>query len=274
MDKRYIQLYSLKDETAKDFQATLKRVSEIGYTGVEFAGQFGGMSAKDLKSLLADLGLEALGAHTQTGGIPEFLEYAAELGIKYIIDPLQPFNDYEGAASWAEKFNEVGKQCKDVGIQFGYHNHRHEFQEGKDGYLLETIIKNTDPSLVCIELDVGWTTCSGVDPVEFINKHAGRIKLIHMKETDTVAGAEPFPDLSIYPTDENGRPQIPPEVLEKILAQLRWNCASGKGIIDWAKVRDAAVAQGTVGFVIEREFDYAGDIWKCVQEDHDFLKAL
>lgn len=274
MDKRYIQLYSLKDETAKDFQATLKRVKEIGYTGVEFAGQFGGMNAKDLKAFLADLGLEALGCHTQTGAIPNNLAYASELGVKYIIDPLQPFNDYDAAMVWAEKFNEVGKQCKDVGIQFGYHNHRHEFLESPDGYLLETIIKNTDPDLVCIQLDVGWTAASGVDPVAFINKHAGRIQLIHVKETDRVAGAEPFPDMSKYPVDANGRPQIPPDVLEKILAQLKWNCATGKGIIDWAKVRDAAVAQGAEGFIIEREFDYAGDLWKCVQEDHDFLKAL
>jgi len=272
MEKRYIQLYSLKDETAKDFKAALKRVKDIGYTGVEFAGDFGGLSAAELKAFLKEVGLEALGCHTRSDMIPGMLDYAAELGVKYLIDPMAMINSHEEALEWAAKFNEIGKLCADRGIQFGYHNHRHEFLQGKDGYLLETILLNTDPNLVCIELDVGWAACSGVDVVPFITKYADRIKLIHLKECNHVAGAEPFPDLSQYPRDENGRPQLPKEVIEAILAQLKWNAPSGKGIIDWAAVRDAATS--AEGYVVEREFDYAGDIWKCVEEDHAFIKSL
>ncbi|MCL2379073.1 MAG: sugar phosphate isomerase/epimerase [Defluviitaleaceae bacterium] len=274
MDKRYIQLYSLKDETAKDFKKTLQRVKDIGYTGVEFAGDFGGLSAAELKAFLAEVGLEALGCHVMSPMIPNMLDFAAELGVKYLIDPLAMINTYEDAVSWAEKFNEAGKLCADRGIRFGYHNHRHEFLPGKDGYLLETVLLNTDPAHVCLQLDVGWAACAGVDPVGFINKHAGRVKLIHLKECSHVAGAEAFPDLSQYPKGENGRPQIPPEIIEAILAQLKWNAPAGKGIINWTAVRDAAIAQGAEGFIVEREYDYAGDIWKCVEEDHSFIQLL
>jgi len=275
MDKRYIQLYSLKDVIGDDFEGTLRRLKEIGYTGVEFAGgNYGGYGAAELKKLLADIGLEPLGSHIMTPQIAGQVAYASELGVKYLIDPMAPINTYEEAIEMSKKFNEAGKLCADAGIRFGYHNHRHEFLKGKDGYLLETIILNTDPDLVCIELDVGWAACSGADSVALINKYPGRFKLIHLKECNHVAGAEPMPDFSKIPVDENGRPQIPPDVLEKILAQLKWNAPSGKGIIDWKAVKDAAMAQGCDGFVVEREYNYANDIWKCVEEDCAFIKSL
>ena len=275
MDKKYIQLYSLKDVIADDFAGVLRRVKEMGYDGVEFAaGFYGGYEAGELKKLLAEIGLEALSSHIMTAAIPDHLEYAAELGIKYLIDPMAPINTYDEAIEWAKKFNEVGKLCAEKGIRFGYHNHRHEFLQGKDGYLLETLILNTDPDLVCFELDAGWTACAGADVVALIQKYPGRFKLIHLKECNHVAGAEPMPDFSKIPRDENGNIQIPPELLEKLLAQLKWNCPSGQGIIDWPAVRDAALGQGAEAFIVEREYNYADDIFKCVEEDLAFLAAL
>ena len=274
MDKRYIQLYSIKDETAKDFVGALKRIAEIGYTGVEFAGNYGGMSAGELKKFLADLGLEPLSAHIRSDQVAANLDYAVELGLKYIIDPMYNMETYEDAAAFTKILNETGKLCKDKGIIFGYHNHRHEFLECKDGTLMDTLLINTDPDLVCFQLDAGWATCAGCDVPAFLNKYAGRFKMIHVKECSTVAGAEKVPDFSKFPKDEEGRPQIPPEVLKQWREQSKWNVAAGKGIIDWHVVRDAALAQGAEAFIVEREYDYAGDIFKCVEEDCVFLKSL
>jgi sugar phosphate isomerase/epimerase len=121
---------------------------------------------------------------------------------------------------------------------------------------------------------VGWAACAGVDVPAFINKYPGRFDLIHVKECAHVGGAEPMPDFSKIPRDENGRPIIPPEVLEKLMAQTKWNAPAGQGIIDWPAVRDAALAQGTQGFIIEREYNYAGDIFTCLKEDCEFLAQL
>ena len=275
MDNRYIQLYSIKDETAKDFAGALKRVAEIGYTGVEFAGgNYGDIKAGELKKILADLGLEPLSTHIMSDQVPAQVEYAAELGVKYMIDPMKSMETYEDAAAFAETLNKMGKICKDKGIRFGYHNHRHEYLESKDGTLMDTLLINTDPDLVCFQLDVGWATCAGCDVPAFINKYAGRFKMIHVKECSKVAGPEKMPDFSKFPRDEQGRPQIPPEVIQKFREQNQWNVAAGKGIIDWKVVRDAALAQGAEAFIIEREFDYLGDIFKCVAEDCEFLKSL
>jgi len=202
------------------------------------------------------------------------LDYAAELGIKYIIDPMATFSTYEEALAFAAKLDAVGAQCKKRGITFGYHNHRHEFLQGKDGYLLETILLNTNPENVCIQLDAGWATCSGVNVPEFIAKYPGRFKLIHVKECNHVAGPEAPIDWAAFPRDENGRPQIPAEVIENFRKQAAWNVAAGTGIIDWPAVVKAALAQGADGFITEREYDYKGDIFIFLEEDVALLKSL
>jgi len=275
MDKRYIQLYSINQELAKDFVGSLKRVAEVGYTGIEFAGgNYGNLSVAEMKKLLADLNLEPLSTHIRSAMVPEQLDYAAELGVKYLIDPMAGMETYDDAVAFAEVLNKTGKLCKERGITFGYHNHRHEFLESKDGTLMDTLILNTDPDLVSFQLDVGWATCAGCDVPAFLEKYAGRFCMIHVKECAKVVGPEKMPDFSKFPRDEHGRPQIPAEIREQMLAQRAWNVPSGKGIIDWPVVVKAALAQGAQAFVVEREYDYADDIFKCVEEDCNYLKTL
>jgi len=275
MDKRYIQLYSINQELAKDFVGSLKRVAKAGYTGVEFAGgNYGNLSVAEMKKVLADLNLEPLSTHIRSEAVPAQLDYAAELGVKYMIDPMASMETYDDAAAFAEVLNKTGKLCNERGIIFGYHNHRHEFLECKDGTLMDTLILNTDPDLVCFQLDVGWATCAGCDVPAFLDKYAGRFQMIHVKECAKVVGPEKMPDFSKFPRDENGRPQIPPDVLEQLLAQRAWNVPSGKGIIDWPTIVKVALAQGAQAFVVEREYDYADDIFKCIEEDCNYLKTL
>ncbi|GHU78882.1 sugar phosphate isomerase [Clostridia bacterium] len=275
MEKRYLQLYSLGQSLREDFGGSLKKVREMGYTGVEFAGNFyGDYDAPALKSMLAELGLEPIGSHVKLDVIPEHLDYAAELGVKYLIVPMTSISTDAEAEEIAGELNRVGRLAAARGIQVGYHNHRHEFLPGKDGCLLETMLKNTDPAYVCFELDVGWATCSGVDCPSFIAKYAGRIPLIHVKECNYVSGPQAMPDFSSYPKDASGAPMIPPEVRAKLAEQRKWNTPSGKGIIDWPAVVKASLAQGAEGFIVEREYDYANDIFQCVKEDCEYLKTL
>src|SRR5579875_3797458 len=57
-----LQLYTVRDETGRDFAGTLRQVAEMGYAGVEFAG-YGDLSAQAMRSLLAETGLQAVGSH-------------------------------------------------------------------------------------------------------------------------------------------------------------------------------------------------------------------
>ena len=273
MDKRYLQLYSVIGHLREDFDGTLQKVKDIGYTGVEFAGGFHDeYTAPVLKQKLADCGLDMLGWHVRTEQVPEVVDYMAALGARYIIDPMQHLTNREEALRFCEALNAAGKLCVEKGLQFGYHNHRHEFLTGEDGYLMETLILNTDPAYVGFQLDVGWATCSGVDAPAFLAKYADRFKLIHVKECAKVSGAVPPMDFSVFPKDDNGRPVIPEDVRAKMRAEREWDVATGTGLIDWKAVK--AAATHAEGFIIEREWAYKEDIFDCVKEDCDYLKQL
>ena len=150
--------------------------------------------------------------------------------------------------------------------------------EGK--YLMDWVIENTDPETVAFEIDCGWASAAGIDPVEYIQKHAGRIAAIHIKENGGIIGADK-PESRHAPAehpkfelDENGKPIFPPEVLKMFEERDKLNVAQGTGIVDWKAVKAAADAQrDDVLYVVEREANYGGkDRITCLKEDIAWLK--
>ena len=254
--KKHIQLYSLKNEAEADFLGTLRRLKALGFDGVEFYGGFDwGFEAPQLRNVLAEIGLELVSCHVPSDDVARNVEFAKELGVQYLIDPMAAMKDCNEALEFCKKLEMAGEICKKHGIIFGYHNHAHEFAIGKDGYLLETLLRNTDPELVCFQLDVGWAAFAGVDSADLIKKYPGRFKILHFKECGHAFG----------PGTGQGVFQANPEMRDK------WNVKAGSGLVDWKGVFSAAFADGIDCFIVEREHDYLGDIFKCAQED---LEAL
>ena len=170
-------------------------------------------------------------------------------------------------------FNKDGTVKNDVGIQL-----KDYVDEGK--YLMDWVIENTDPETVAFEIDCGWASAAGIDPVEYIQKHAGRIAAIHIKENGGIIGADK-PESRHAPAehpkfelDENGKPIFPPEVLKMFEERDKLNVAQGTGIVDWKAVKAAADAQrDDVLYVVEREANYGGkDRITCLKEDIAWLK--
>ena len=182
-----LQLWSIKEELEKDFKGTLKKVAEMGYDGVEFAG-YGGLSSTELKTLLVDLGLKACGSHVSitelTENIDAVIEYSLEIGNKYIICPYAEFNSKQDVLDLAAKLNVIGEKCKAKGLICGYHNHSHEFKKFEGEYILDLLYKETDAELVIAEIDTYWVEYAGVNVVDYIKKHAGRCQLIHIKDME------------------------------------------------------------------------------------------
>ncbi len=183
-----VQLYTLREETEKDFVGTLKKVKEIGYDGVEFAG-FGGYSAVEMKEILENIGLKGFSSHvplTQLeNNLTEVIEYHKTIGAEVIACPFIPqemWNSKEAYLKLAELFNKVGEQCKEAGIQFCYHHHAFEFVQFDGEYGLDLIFSNTKPELVQLECDVYWVQHAGLSPAEYINKYDGRCPLVHVKD--------------------------------------------------------------------------------------------
>ncbi|MDW2800631.1 sugar phosphate isomerase/epimerase [Clostridium boliviensis] len=181
-----IQLYSLRELTIVDFPGVLKRVAEIGYTGVEFAG-YGDLSASQMRSLLEENGLKSISSHVPLerliNDLDEELSYNREIGTKTIIVPYHPLKTIHDVEILAEQLAPIAKAVRSAGFTFGYHNHAHEFVKTEDGtFLLDLLMQLTDPQDVVLELDVYWAAYAGVDVLEYMEKQRKRIRLLHLKQ--------------------------------------------------------------------------------------------
>lgn len=197
-----IQLYSVLSSVIENPEAAIERLSKLGYNQVELV-QWGGdpkvfgMTAAEFKALCDKYGVEILSTHS---GIQEDVEneeavlarwraaFAAvkECGGSYFIVPGYGV-DYtvEGLQQMCAYFNKVGKIAKEeFGLEFGYHNHSHEYTTLKDTDIVmwEYLVENTDPEYVCFELDVFWCKEGGKSPEAYLAKYPERIKLLHVKD--------------------------------------------------------------------------------------------
>lgn len=182
-----VQLYTLREETEKDFVGTLKKVAELGYKGVEFAG-YGGLSALELKSHLDAFGLKAAGTHVGIdelkNNLEEIIEYNLQLGNKYIVCPWAGFEGKEDYIKMAEVFEEIGKKLHVSGLQLCYHNHAHEFDRFDGEYGMDIIYNSVDSNFLKAEFDTYWVAYAGLDAVEYIKKYSGRTPLLHIKDME------------------------------------------------------------------------------------------
>lgn len=180
-----IQLYSLRDETEKDFIGTLERVSEIGYQGVEFAG-YGDIEASKLKEHLKRLGLVAISSHVPIERLEHHLEeeitYAKELGMKHMVCPWATFDGIEDVEYVVGVLNKAGERCKAEGITLSYHNHDHEFKKIDGKYILDMIFEKTNSDYVKAQLDLCWVSKGGVDEVGYVKQYSGRCPMLHAKD--------------------------------------------------------------------------------------------
>lgn len=180
-----IQLYTVREDCKKDFAGTLKALAEMGYDGVEFAWNYGGMSPAELAAFLRDVGLRACGLHAPEDQVDKpdggAYAYAKGLGCPYISTSLagEVEKDWPGAIALVQRAGRAAAQC---GVQFTYHNHAQEFQKLGGRYALDLLYTRTDPRQVQAELDTHWIARGGLDPAAYIRKYAGRMPQLHLKD--------------------------------------------------------------------------------------------
>jgi len=183
-----LQLYSVRDDCAKDLPGTLKAVAKMGYEGVEFAGYYN-YPAKELRKMLDDLGLVCCGSHlgfaTLLGDeLPKTVEFNRILGNRFLICPGLPEERRNSRAAWlgtAHIFDGVAARLEGEGMLTGYHNHWIEFGP-MDGELpWDTFFGNTRSDVV-MQMDTGNAMNGGADPVPFLERYPGRAITVHLKE--------------------------------------------------------------------------------------------
>ncbi len=226
-----IQLWSVRDDMAKDAKGTLKQLAAAGYKQIESfegdQGMFWGMSNTDFKKYMDELGLNIVSSHCDTKKDFQMkAEQAASIGIKYLITPwIGPQKKMDDWKKIVEDFNKNGEICKKAGIRYAYHNHAYSFQPLEGQLPQDYMLANTDPGLVDFELDIYWVVTGGKDPIEYFQKYPNRFRLCHVKDRSKTLPA----------TEENA------------------SCDLGTGSIDYSKVLKVAKDNGMEYFIVEQE---------------------
>ncbi len=182
-----LQLYSIRNDCAKDFDASLEWTAKTGFDAVEFAGyhKYSG-DPEGLRKKLDDLGLKVAATHIGTGtlqgdSLKKTIDFHKVIGCKYLCVPGDGrFTKPEESKELAEIFNKAAEELKKVDMATGYHNHTHEFHKDGDKTYWELFAERTSDDVV-LQQDVGWTTVAGYDPAEMIRKYPGRSQVIHCK---------------------------------------------------------------------------------------------
>lgn len=282
-----VQLFTLASMVARDLDAALKLIADIGYKEIEFFGpypfsapeslsnwaplatQMGisrnayyGMTVQEVKTRLDYYGLSAPSAHvdlpTVRTRLDELAEAAHTLGHRYILIPsarterLDSLDDYRRLAG---ELNAIGARADALGLRFGYHNHGYEnaLIDGRIPY--EVLLDEIDPALVTMELDIFWMIAGGGDPVTLLDSYPGRFALIHIKDMNEIVRF-------------TGRGQTAQEWIS-LFPHMR---DAGAGVLDLPLIMSHAHRSGVKHFFLER--DLAADPFQTLQASYRALAAI
>jgi sugar phosphate isomerase/epimerase len=240
-----LELYTVRDLLAKDYEGTMAKVAAIGYKEVEPADPYNHMQPEQYKALLDKYHFKMFSTHadaTAGPGLEKELEGQAKMGLKYT--GVQPA---PGSASRHEQrtiesvkrrcveINKNGALLKKFGMKHYIHNHSGEFDVLDDGKTTEydILLKETDPALVAMQLDIGWAYVAGQDAVAMFKKNPGRYELWHVK------------DAKYKELDPAAKPSV-----RMRHAKIT---AMGEGDIDYKAVFANAKIAGLKHFVIEQD---------------------
>lgn len=182
-----LQLYTVRQQLAEDFEGTLKQVAELGYDGVEFAGLFG-KTAQEVKALCQKYNLTPISAHVPFVDMmadPDLLKVYAEIGCEFVVIPYLTEEYRPGQPKFQEVIEGakvLGQKAKELGMQLCYHNHDFEFVKVNGQYALDVLYQEVSADLLQTQLDTCWVNVGGENPCDYLRKYAGRAEIVHLKD--------------------------------------------------------------------------------------------
>ncbi len=257
--KLAVQMFTLREHTqsARDLAATLKKVREIGYPAVQMSaiGAMNGDSpevdAATARQMLDDNGLKCIATHRSWESLAEQTEseiaFHQTLGCDYVaIGSVPP--SYEKTVAAYQQFlkdaKPVVERLNAAGLRFGLHNHSFEFyREERHGKTLLDVLIDESPASFTFEFDLYWLEHAGANCVRFVERCAGRIPVIHLKDKEV---AEPSNETRMAPI--------------------------GEGNMDWERILPACEAAGVDWYAVEQDICYR-DPFDCLKSSYDFLAA-
>ena len=254
-----LQLYSLRDQLPKDVKGAIAKVAAAGYKEVETFGYskehgFWGLDAKSFSDLLKQNGLSTPSGHYgmdeyfvqgKTDVLKTYIEAANITGMEYIIVPSINGEVLKSADQFkevADKMNKAAELCKGSGLKLGYHNHNFEWKPVDGTTFYDVVLKETDPALVHMEMDIYWVVRAGQDAIKLFEAHPGRFALCHLKDMDKTT------------------PTLNTEI--------------GKGSIDFKTILSKAKLAGLKHFIVEQENYINIDPYISITESSAYVKNV
>ena len=256
-----IQLYTVRDALKRDYDGTLAKLAAMGYREVE-SGRDHDKPPKQMREALMRYGLTSPSYHVDWNSLgadwPKVIEDNKIVGRTYLVNPWideEVRNKPDGWKHAAETLNRAGETAQKAGIQFAYHNHWMEFVPLDDGKLpYDVLLENCDPNLVKMQMDLGWITVGGQDPVKYFERYPGRFPMVHVKDVHEV------PDAASV---RGGR--FAGENMT-ILADV------GSGIIDWKRIFAHSEQAGIKHYFVEH--DNPKDSMETARVSYRYLEHL
>lgn len=277
-----LQLYTLGELPQEDFEGVLAQVAATGFRDLELPGLYGRAPA-DISAACRNAGLNLSCVHMAPTANPgddsvtlqsdpnQIIDHLGALGITQAVVPIAPVPDTfappengedimmalsqsfvdAGADYWkgiSEFLNERSAPLKAAGITVGYHNHNFEFAPLGDESGWDILVRETDPDLVSFEIDTGWVAAAGLDPVEFLQKHSGRVRWLHLKEVATATKQNYA--LAMSPTEV------------------------GSGTLNWPAILETADRIGVKHYYLEQEAPFELPRLESIRQSHAYLSQL
>lgn len=256
INKVGLQLYTLRDYLPKDVKGVIGKVAAAGYKEVETFGYnkqngFWGLDAKAFSDLLKANGLTSpsghssvdVGAADYSASLQEAIDAAHIVGQQYVILPWLNSNLIDTAdkcKAISEKLNKIGETVNKAGLKFAYHNHNFEWAPVDGTTFYDVVLKETDPNLVKLEMDIYWVVRAGIDAAAMLEAHPGRFELFHIKDAD------------------KANPNLNTEV--------------GKGTVDFQSILNKAKKAGVKHFLVEQENFINIDPYVSITESCNYVK--
>lgn len=267
-----LQLYSVRDRMACDFEGTLAAVAEMGYDGVEFAGLYG-KSGEEVAALLEKYHLTAVSAHiplAEMAADPDSIfETYRKIGCKFAAVPYIGAGGRPGEAGYADTLASVrfvAEKAKEYGIKMLYHNHDFEFVRLENGeYGFDNIYSTIPADLLATELDCCWVNVAGEDPSDYLKKYAGRAPIVHLKDF-VMPGKKPTHLYALIGLNEEDQPK------DEEAFSFR---PVGYGAQNIPKILAAAEEAGSIWMVVEQDDPSMGKTsMECAKMSIEYLKSL
>jgi len=240
-----VQLYTVRKELERDFEGTLRRVAEIGYDDVEFAGLFG-RDPKVVRQIVKKLGMRIAASHINWEKLKNNPEDAINetksLGAKYMVLAWLPSEERQTLAQWKDWIkiiNRVGQMSQQKGIRFLYHNHDFEFKKIDGIEPFDLLLDTVDRRYVSFEIDIYWLKLAGRDPEPLFARYPKGFPFSHVKDMSKS---------------------------ETAMADV------GDGKINFARIFAASDTSGMKNFMVEH--DNAKDPFKTLEKSLKYLREL